>query len=219
MKLCIRACLAISSRVNMTFNITYKANSQRLLPIPLSNRLDWSSSCTIWLRPLKISANYNSSYPDDFYFLSHFAQMQSALKAGNAASSHHVVTFVQLDHDDFTITPSINHHVQWLARCFQEPVHTSSRCISNETVPPPCSVLIPTSPLQRRFLPCSQSAWPYLVITCEFWGILRHRYLRQSNDKCIKSMAKSKRLRKVKLLDQMEKQQLSMQLCPLLTLD
>lgn len=88
MKLCVRACLAISSRVNMTFNTACKPNLQRLLPIPLFNRLDWSSSSTTWLWPLKISINYISSYPDGFYFLLHFAQMQSALEAENAASSH-----------------------------------------------------------------------------------------------------------------------------------
>lgn len=75
-------------RVNITFNIACKPNSQWLLPLCLSNRLDWANSSTIWLWPLKVSGNYISSYPNDFYFLLHFAQMQSALEAENAASSH-----------------------------------------------------------------------------------------------------------------------------------
>lgn len=85
---CVRACLALSSRVNMTFITACKPNLQWLLPIPLFNRLDWSSSSTMWLWPLKISINYISTYSGDLSFLLHFAQMQSALKAENAASSH-----------------------------------------------------------------------------------------------------------------------------------
>lgn len=153
MKLCVKACLTISSRANMTFNIACKPNSQWLLPIPLSNRLDWFSSFTIWLWPLKISVNYISSYPDDVYFLLHFAQMQSALKAENAASSHllwHLSSLIMM-----ALPPLLA-----LTMCSSLLDVFRSLSMHHPGAFPMCSALILTSLLKRRFLSCSQSTWP-----------------------------------------------------------
>lgn len=72
------------------FSTACNPSSQLFLPIPpLPNRLDWwASSSTMWPLTLKTSINHISSYPENFYFLLHLTQMQSAAEAENAASSH-----------------------------------------------------------------------------------------------------------------------------------